>query len=437
MQSKWLTAAAFVAAATFVPAGPAWAVDPVVFWNQILTQNVTGSPVGTSRSYSMVDVAIFEAVNATTGNTRQSYLGLSPAAGDTSAAVARAARDVMLSVLPDVPANATQRANVETAYQNAINAIPDSAAKTVGINTGAAAATAVIATRTGDGSTAASTYTPLSPPVDGRYQLTGAGVPVAPQWGSVTPWGLNSGSQFRPGAPPDISSPEFAAALAEVQLIGQNSGPRTAFQTQSSLYWASAPGTGLAPWIIGAIGAADGRGLSSLDYASLFASLTTNVADATIGIFDAKYFYDFWRPTTAIHDADPLSTWTSLIGAPLHPSYVSGHSGVGAAAADTLAFYLGADTDICFAGFTCFNSFGEAAQNGADSRIWGGIHYRFDNVAGQTLGHQVTAFNLSRGLFQAVPEPGTWVTMLLGFGLIGWSMRRTRAGAHSAPPKAA
>jgi hypothetical protein len=436
MQSKWLTAAAFVAAATFVPADPAQAtVDPVVFWNQILTQNVTGSPVGTSRSYSMVDVAIFEAVNATTGNSRQSYLGLSATPGDTNAAVARAARDVMLSVLP-LSATA-QRANVENEYQAAIAAIPDSAAKTAGINTGALAATTVIGLRSADGSTAASTYTPLSPPVDGHYQLTGAGAPVTPQWGSVTTWGLNSGSQFRPGPPPDISSQAFADALAEVQLIGQNSGPRTAFQTQSALYWASGPGTGLAPWIIGAIAAADGRGLSSLDYATLFAALTTNVADTTIGIFDAKYFYDFWRPTTAIHDADPTSTWTSLIAAPLHPSYVSGHSGVGAAAADTLAFYLGADTDICFAGFTCFNSFGEAAQNGADSRIWGGIHYRFDNVAGQTLGHQITAFNLSRSLFQAVPEPGTWAMMLIGFGLIGWSMRRTRARAHWAAPKAA
>src|SRR6187399_2472096 len=117
MKAMLLTTAAAIAAA-FVSAGPAQAdVDPVVFWNQVLTTNVTGSPVLTSRTYSMVDVAIYEAANATTGNTRQSYLGLSPNAGDTNAAVARAARDVMLSVLP-LGATA-QRNDVEAKYQAA------------------------------------------------------------------------------------------------------------------------------------------------------------------------------------------------------------------------------------------------------------------------------------------------------------------------------
>ena len=429
MKAKWFAAATLLAASSL--ATPARAdVDPVVFWNQVLTTNVTGSPVLTSRSYSMVDVAIFEAVNATTGNTRQSYLGPSATPGDTSAAVARAARDVMLSVLP--PGALTQRADVEAKYQAAIKAIPDSAAKTAGINTGALAATNVISLRSADGSTAPSTYVPNNQP--GHWQPTTPGAaPVTPQWGGVTPWGLTSGSQFRPGAPPAWDSPEFAAALAEVQAIGDaNSATRTAFQTQSALYWASAAGTGLSPWINGAITAANGKGLTSLDYAAMFAALTTNVADATIGIFDAKYTYDFWRPVTASFYFDPNSTFTALISPiPSHPSYISGHSGVASAAADTLAFYLGADTDMCFNNFLgantgnyCFDSFGSAALNGANSRLWGGIHYDFDNQAGLTLGHQVAQFNLNRGLFQPVPEPSTWAMMMLGFGLIGWSIRR-------------
>jgi hypothetical protein len=210
-------------------------------------------------------------------------------------------------------------------------------------------------------------------------------------------------------------------------------GDRTAFQTQSALYWASAPGTGLAPWINAAMGASNGMGLSSLQYAAMFAALTTSVADATIGIFDAKYFYDYWRPITAINDAYPGSNWTSLIAAPLHPSYVSGHSGVGAAAADVLTFYLGLNTQACFTGFTCFSSFGAAAQNGADSRLWGGIHWSFDNQAGQTLGHQVAANTLSSGFFQPVPEPATWMMMLLGFGLIGWRIRYHRRASPRTP----
>ena len=429
MKSRLLTAAAFLA--TFTIAQPAQAdVDPVVFWNQILTTNVTGSPIFTSRQYSMVDVAIFEAVNVTTGNTRQSYLGLSPTAGDTSAAVATAAHNVMLSFLPA----GSQRDAVITAYNATINAIPDSAAKTAGINAGVLAASTVIAARASDGFNAPSSYVPTNPAQPGHWQPTSpGGVAAAPQWGNVTPWGLNSGAQFHPPAPPAWDSPEFAAALAEVQLIGaSNSATRTQFQTQSAQYWATPGGTGLSPWINAAIGAADGKGLTTLDYASMFAALTTNVADATIGIFEAKYRYDFWRPITASLYFDPNSTFTPLITPiPSHPSYISGHSGVAAAAADTLAFYLGADTDLCFnnflgagTGLYCFADSQQAALNGANSRLWGGIHYAFDNQAGLTLGHQVAQFNLNNGLFQAVPEPGTWAMMLLGFGLMGWSIRR-------------
>ena len=435
MTSRWLTAAAYVTA-TMAIGSPARAdTDPIVFWNQILTQNVTGSPVLTSRSYSMVEVAMFEAINSTTGNTHQSYLGLAPSTGNSQAAIATAARNVLLNVLPPIAGNAArdaQRAAIETQYQNTLAALPPSQAKTDGISTGAAAASAVILARTGDGSAAPAVpvYAPASPPVDGHWQQTtpgAAGAPVTPWWGSVTPWGIDAGNQFRSDAPPDINSPAFAAALAEVQAIGDvNSVTRTAFQTQSAQYWATG-GNGLAPWINAAVGAADGMGLTSLQYAELFAALTTNVADATIGVFDAKYAYDFWRPTTAIHDADPNSTWTSLITAPSHPSYISGHSAVGASAADTISYYLGADTDLCFTGFTCFGSALEAAHNGADSRLWGGIHYSFDNQAGFELGHQVARFNLAQGLFQAVPEPESWLMMLLGFGLIGWTIRRQQS----------
>ena len=90
---------------------------------------------------------------------------------------------------------------------------------------------------------------------------------------------------------------------------------------------------------------------------------------------------------------------------------------------------------ICFASFgpagTCFDSFELAANNAADSRLWGGIHYRFDNDAGLQLGHNIAAFNLSQGLFQAVPEPSTWMMMLLGFGLMGWRVQRAKC--HAAP----
>jgi hypothetical protein len=433
---KWLTA---VACMTFASAfaSPAEATvgvdgDPVVFWNQILTQNIVGSPVLTSRSYAMVEVAIYDALNATTGNTRSSYTGVSASTGDTRAAASTAAHDVLLFLLPPngTQARTDQRNAIEQSYQASLGLIAPGQARTDGIATGAAAASNIITMRTGDGSAAPAVpvYSPTNPPVDGHWQQTtpgAAGAPVTPWWGAVTPWALNSGDQFRPAGPPDINSPQFAAALAEVMAIGaSDSATRTAAQTASAQYWAVG-GNGLAPWINAAIGAADGKNFSSLDYAAMFALLSTNVADATIGVFDAKYVYDFWRPVTAIHDADPNSAWTSLITAPSHPSYISGHSAVGGAAAVSLMYFLG-EADACFSSYICFDNFELAAEDGANSRLWGGIHYSFDNQAGLTLGHSVGQFGLAAGTFTSVPEPATWLTMLVGFGFIGWRLRRQR-----------
>ena len=438
-RSKWLAAAAFVAAsfATATPAGAyTFTDDPILYWNQQLLQNVTGSPVLTSRTYSMFEVAMYEAVNATTGGTYRSYAGIPTSSGDSRAAAATAARDVLLFLLPEngTQARLDQRAAIQQNYQSSLNVVAPGQARDAGVAVGSAAAAAVINLRANDGSGAVVTYTPANPSIDGRYQPTGPGSVVTPQWGAVTPWVMTSGNEFRPGPPPAVGSDAYNLALEQVRLIGaagaEAAGDRTAFQTLSAQYWASPAGTGLAPWINSAMQASEGMGLSSLQYAAMFAALTTTVADATIGIFDAKYYYDNWRPVTAINDAYPGSNWTSLLTAPLHPSYVSGHSGVGAAAADVLMYYLGMNTQACFATFgpngTCFSSFGAAAQNGADSRLWGGIHFSFDNQAGQTLGHQVASNTFASGFFRPVPEPATWMMMLLGFGLMGWTIRHQR-----------
>ena len=134
----------------------------------------------------------------------------------------------------------------------------------------------------------------------------------------------------------------------------------------------------------------------------MFALLSTSVADAVIGVWDAKYEYDLWRPITAIQ-TDVYPTWQSLIVAPSHPSYISGHSAVGAAAAGSLAFFLG-DADACFASFVCFDTFELAALNGANSRLWGGIHWSFDNEQGFLLGSNVADFALSSRFFQGCPS---------------------------------
>src|SRR3954451_13117603 len=150
--------------------------------------------------------------------------------------------------------------------------------------------------------------------------------------------------------------------------------------------------------------------------ARLFALLNLAQADSYFAIWDAKYTYDFWRPVTAIRAADtdgnpdtvPDPAWTSFKGTPPFPSYVSGHSGHSAAAAAVLAAYFGTD-DVPFTlstdslpGVTrSYESFSEAVQEVSDSRVYAGIHWRFDVTAGEDLGYEVGQYVATNGLMPA------------------------------------
>lgn len=126
-------------------------------------------------------------------------------------------------------------------------------------------------------------------------------------------------------------------------------------------------------------------------------------------------------------EVDP--TWASLIAAPNHPPYFSTHAIADATAATILMAFLG-DEAFCatFAGTQrCWSSITDASQEGANSRVWGGIHFSFDSAAGLETGHNLGLFALNDPTFVPVPEPATWLTMLLGFGFIGWTFRWRRA----------
>lgn len=423
-----LTTAAFAPAAhAAIPASG----DPALYWNQVLSGGLAGSPTVTSRSYAMVSAAIYDAVNATTGRTHIPFVaGVASPGGDTRAATAVAARDMLVALNP------AKTAEYDAALSASLALVPNGAAKTNGMATGAAIATASLAARAADGSTAPSTYAPT--PGIGHWQPTPPGnLPAAvPQWADVTPFLLASPDQFRPGGPPDISSVAYAAAYAEVMSIGSaTSGTRTDDQSASAKFWAQASGT--APWLQAGLGVAEGAGLSSIENARLFALISTSIADSVIGVWDAKYEYDFWRPITAIRagdvDGNDLTTgdagWTPFITTPNHPSYISGHSGVASAGATILKDFFGDSHDFCLlsSGLTrCFDSFSGAALDAANSRLWGGIHWRFDNEAGTALGRQVGEYALRSSAFDAVPEPAAWALMILGFGFSGGMLRRSR-----------
>ena len=356
---------------------------------------------------------------------------MSATGGDVRAAASQAAFDVLKTLNPSALATFT------TAYNNSM-ALADPATRAQGSATGAAYAAAAITARTGDGSALATPYTPGGNPGDWRPTPPANAAAALPNWGKVTPFLLTSGDQLYPGAPPAIGSADYATAYNEVKSVGalgaEAAGNRTADQTASALFWNGANGL---TWLqVGTI-VAENKGQSTLESARTFALLSTSIADALIAGFDAKYLHpvDLWRPVTAIRlgdtdgnagtDADTL--WTSLINAPAHPSYVSTHAAASGAGSAILASIFGDDQAFTFAiagTNRSFTSLSTAALDGANSRVWGGIHFRFDSVAGLQVGQGVAAFGLSRAAFSPVPEPRSWALMLVGFGIAGGMLRR-------------
>jgi hypothetical protein len=427
-----------VAVATFVagmaigtPAAAAIGVgdDPVLYWNTVMLVGLPAGPPIQAREAAMVNAAMFDAVNATTGSNYNPYIsGNSASGGDTRAAASQAAHDVLVALNP---ANA---AAYNAALASSLALVSDPAARAAGVATGASYAAAIIANRSADGAAGAGAIPYTAGTNPGDWQLTSATPPVLPGWGAVTPFLMSSGDQFRPGAPPALDSVAYAQAYNNVMAIGSaTSATRTADQTNAALFWAAAGG---ASWVQLALNIAGDNGLSTIENAQLFALLTTSVSDAFVAVYDAKYTYDFWRPVTAIHagdtDGNPLTAgdpnWTSLLAAPNHPSYFSAHASADGAAAAILLGLLG-DESFCgtFGGFTrCWSSIEAASQEGADSRIWGGIHLAFDGSNGLQTGGLIGQYALNQSRFQAVPEPSTWAMMLIGFGLVGFSLRRRR-----------
>jgi membrane-associated phospholipid phosphatase len=221
---------------------------------------------------------------------------------------------------------------------------------------------------------------------------------------------MTSGSQFRPPPPPALSSSAYAAAFNEVKSLGRSdSTTRTADQTQIALFWKDAAGTAYAfgHWNKIAEGVSVAQGLNLVEDARLFALLNIATADALIACWDGKYTYNFWRPVTAIQFAgdsalnpatvsDP--SWTPLIVTPNFPSYASAHSTVSGAAAALLTALFGpgygftAGSDGLPGVTRSFSSFDAAAAEAGQSRIYGGIHYQFDNQGGLASGGALGQF---------------------------------------------
>jgi membrane-associated phospholipid phosphatase len=246
---------------------------------------------------------------------------------------------------------------------------------------GRAVGAAIVTRAKGDGfSISLNTPPPVGP---GFWTTNAVGLPVAGgQFAGITSWFLTSSSQFRPAAPPAFGSPTFTTALAEIRQI---SDTRTALQTQIAAFWALNPGTPTASGFWLSVPTDSGwvaqHNMSERQVTHMYALTSAAMMDATIGCWDAKLTYWLIRPW----QADLAITTTAGVGKPNHPSYPSGHSCVSSSGASILSAFFpekSAQLDAM------------VIQAGL-SRMYGGIHYRFDIDTGQALGRSVAAFAIA------------------------------------------
>lgn len=380
------------------------AADPVLTWNSVLLDAIRtekSAPPMAARAMAIVHTAIHDAVNSIE-HCYQLYAQNFVAHPQASvpAAIAAAAERTLTAIFP------AQHATFALHLQSALSGIPDGIRETQGIAAGQNAADQILALRAGDGAFAVVDFQPGTSPGEWRPTPPGFLPSLLPQWPDVVPFSLHSGSQFRPDAPPALSSTEYAAAVNQVQQWGaSNSALRTAEQDNIARIWMAGPGTATPPgqWNQIAGNIAMAKNLTSVESARLMTLLNMTLADAGIAAWDCKYAYNFWRPITAIreaaNDGNPATNadaaWTPYITTPPFSAYVSGHSTFSAAGAGLLQHYFGTDQltfqlQSEFPGVPnrTFSSLTAAANEAGMSRIYGGIHFIFDHTAGSATGRQ-------------------------------------------------
>ena len=381
------------AAALFLVAGGARA-DTVADWADKTTEIATDGP-NTIRTMALAQNAVYEAVNAITGRYPRDRVDLGNAQGASlEAAVAAASRTVLLHEAPDL------KSQTEAAYDQALRALPDDDARMRGVNLGVRAAEDVLAKHTDDlGSP--EPYRPVTAP--GVYVPTTFPLGVAVS--QHRPWFLKSASQFRPGPPPALKSALWARDYNETKNFGAvNSPVRTPEQTQIARFWATAL-PDVHTGVVRSLATAPNREVTR--NARLYAAVTAALNDTEIAVFEAKYYFNFWRPITAIRNGDRDDNaaterdpgWLPLIVTPIQPEYPCAHCMIAATIATIIRIDSGKDPLPPLS--TISNTLPgvrrqwtrteEVVQEVSNARIWDGVHYRNSAEVGIRMGEQVGA----------------------------------------------
>jgi hypothetical protein len=353
-----------------------------------IASRIPGTPPAV-RAMAIVQVSVFEAASAITGRYPTSRVKLTAAPGaSVDAAVAAATRTALLKLIP------AQQAAIDADYQAALRSLPDGSAKSDGIAVGEQAASAVVAACATDGAVAPNTYRPHTTP--GVYVPTMS--PAVPHWGKRRPWVMTSGDQFRPGPPPALTSDVWKRDFNEIKALGgKDKSQRTPEQTAIAQFWeATAP---VVYWPVArSVATAPGRDVT--DNARLLAVAAMAMDDALIAVFDAKYTYNFWRPVTAIRNAEGDARdpgWTPFIDTPMHPEYPCAHCIISASLGVVLQAEIGAgpapklssSSSTAGGAVRTWNTVGDFTQEVALARIYDGVHYRNSTEVGTAMGQKV------------------------------------------------
>jgi hypothetical protein len=387
----------------------AQSVNPVVQWNRTLlvilrTPGAQPATVHPTRSFAIMHAAIYDAVNDI-DSTHKPYLaelsGL-PRSASQDAAAAAAAHEVLLALYP-----AFQTA-LDALLQQSLSQIPDGKDKLQGVAIGQTVADRILALRSNDGSNAKPTPFVFGN-APGDYQSTPPNFPKQPQfthWSRVTPFALERASQFRLGPPPELTSDTYTDAFNEVKSLGiVQSTTASADQALTGHFWNGAIQN---YWNEIAQTASVAHNLTTAQNARLFALLNLTLADGVIAFYDTKYTYNFWRPVTAIRAADTDNNpdtaadpnWLPQVGNTTpDPSYPGAHAVISAAAARVLTAFFKADhfnfnvtSEVLPGVQRSFSRISAAAEEATLSRIFAGVHFRFDLTTGQRLGREIADF---------------------------------------------
>ena len=375
--------------------------DVVLDWNAIMQSTVSSqAPFPQARSAAITQLAVFEAVNA----IRKDYQPYArtinaPADASSEAAAAAAAHAVLKNYFP------ASAATLDAALASSLAAIPDDSARSSGISVGQMAAAAVLTARSDDGSGPAQFNVSAAQnpgdwiPTPGCTAAGGAFF----HWRNLKPFVLRSADQFQLDEPPALTSARYTRDYNEVRTMGGTSSSlRSQDRADVARFYAAVSPVAVWNPIARQLSVTAGGSLS--ENARAFALLNMAISDAAAATFDTKYLHNFWRPETAIRmghaddndrtEGDPA--FTPLITSPCFPGYPSAHAALsGAARAVLEQIYTPRHGSLVVShpavpGIVLnYRKLKEITDDIDDARVYGGIHFRFEQDMGSDLGRRV------------------------------------------------